>query len=651
MLQQTVHFAEMGKWPRRVKRYRCAAVATSSVLLYFLLARVAQQVFRPYAEIVGFDLVEPLVPLFGDRKDQKPRNIIFHVSRECESIASFGGLGKVVGALSSAQSAKMKNSVVAVILPKYKSVRHKPRVLARLKFRQGRIVVQSTLHHIEERGVGYFFISPPSTFPQLWSSHRPEDIYVLPRFMKVEERDIYFSRLAANTIVFLTEQFSKWSGSHTLPRTLVHIHGATNSPTSWFLRDAMFRGKMHLSVMYTMHDYNSEPFLLYDRAALKEYGVRSRCRRANTQAAHRMCDDNFNQVPASCVSDKAIRPPDLSVGSANFGYCVDVITTVSHGMVHELLHNTHTAMAELMLEYSYRNRLVPITNWISNVDWLRARAKVPERSSSTGKLRAKQEIFSHFRPHRFKGEPKIESLDCVILWLGRFESNKGVQWLQLIHASACHAGCTLFVSGQGISPAAEKLISDQLGHMERSRMCPFYFFGGLEIQHAYGSIIRAASDLVIIPSASEAYGLVAAEALAYGAIPIVSLVGGLPEVIVPYPTEPQKSDDAALTAWTGFAFEFVPTSGRLIALSMTHAIEKATGAFWSARESGLLQNLQTRLISSAPKEGDSQSVDEYIKLAKSLLADLDMNYTKRGGLEIDTVCKEWDDEDACTTSL
>jgi hypothetical protein len=49
----------------------------------------------------------------------------------------------------------------------------------------------------------------------------------------------------------------------------------------------------------------------------------------------------------------------------------------------------------------------------------------------------------------------------------------------------------------------------------------------------WASLARLAADVVIVPSSSEAFGLVAAEAQAFGSIPIVSWVGGLRDVVQP----------------------------------------------------------------------------------------------------------------------
>ena len=53
-----------------------------------------------------------------------------------------------------------------------------------------------------------------------------------------------------------------------------------------------------------------------------------------------------------------------------------------------------------------------------------------------------------------------------------------------------------------------------------------------QIQEEYGPVLRAAADIVFVPSKTEAFGLVAAEGLAYGALVVTTGVGGLRDFLV-----------------------------------------------------------------------------------------------------------------------
>jgi glycogen synthase len=51
-------------------------------------------------------------------------------------------------------------------------------------------------------------------------------------------------------------------------------------------------------------------------------------------------------------------------------------------------------------------------------------------------------------------------------------------------------------------------------------------------QEEFGMVLRAAADVVFVPSHSEAFGLVAAEGLAMGAVVLSTGVGGLSDFLV-----------------------------------------------------------------------------------------------------------------------
>ena len=63
--------------------------------------------------------------------------------------------------------------------------------------------------------------------------------------------------------------------------------------------------------------------------------------------------------------------------------------------------------------------------------------------------------------------------------------------------------------------------------------CPYIPLDDLDTQKKVGSTVRTAADITIMTSAHEAYGMVAAEALAYASIPVVPAVGGLVDIIKP----------------------------------------------------------------------------------------------------------------------
>ena len=107
----------------------------------------------------------------------------------------------------------------------------------------------------------------------------------------------------------------------------------------------------------------------------------------------------------------------------------------------------------------------------------------------------------------------------------------------------------------------------------------------------------------MVPSSSEAFGLVSAEALAYGAIPVVSDVGGLPETIIPHPMQlgDQISGD---DRWTGFVFPYF-ADPKLTGLAVKHGI--LNGVPFLDRPPNSRVECLHRLIASTPRERGSAS--------------------------------------------
>tara|TARA_B110000003_G_C16407754_1_gene440979 strand:+ start:71 stop:619 length:549 start_codon:yes stop_codon:yes gene_type:complete len=139
------------------------------------------------------------------------------------------------------------------------------------------------------------------------------------------------------------------------------------------------------------------------------------------------------------------------------------------------------------------------------------------------------------------------------------------------------------------------------------KKCPFYFFDSKEKQRPLIYYLRAATDINIVPSHREAFGIVAAEALAFGAIAVVSSVGGLRELIEPY--------ENTHTEWTGLHFSMVERSERESAAAASTAIAQAIDLLRLELSSGDINALQRRIIGRTPcliRNGD-------IAIAYSLL--------------------------------
>ena len=151
----------------------------------------------------------------------------------------------------------------------------------------------------------------------------------------------------------------------------------------------------------------------------------------------------------------------------------------------------------------------------------------------------------------------------------------------------------------------------------RRLSCPYFALTTL-VDQRFNPLIRAAADIVVIPSLSEAYGLVAAESLAFGSIPVVSAVGGLPEIIKPFEV---RAFAAPSWNWSGFQFHSYGDRWELTGVSMQASLKMATRMLWVAKQNGLIDSVQQNLIRSTPLARDS-SRDVGFKVYDHLVAEL-----------------------------
>ncbi len=118
-----------------------------------------------------------------------------------------------------------------------------------------------------------------------------------------------------------------------------------------------------------------------------------------------------------------------------------------------------------------------------------------------------------------KSEMKLG--DNVVLYVGRIDPRKG---LEVLIKAMKDVNGTLVVAGTGKNLQRMVRMADALGVRERVR-----FLGHVE----YGTLPRlyGASDVFVLPSVSEAFGIVLLEAMASGVPVVGTTVGGIPEII------------------------------------------------------------------------------------------------------------------------
>jgi glycosyltransferase involved in cell wall biosynthesis len=127
---------------------------------------------------------------------------------------------------------------------------------------------------------------------------------------------------------------------------------------------------------------------------------------------------------------------------------------------------------------------------------------------------------------RFRNQQRIEG--PLVSFIGAATDDKGavhlVQAMQSLWSQGNHA--TLVIAGRPIKPSSFDRIYDELPESQRSRIRRLG-----PVSDAVKQDLLAASDLFVMPSRVDSFGIVYLEAWAYGVPVIGCRAGGVPDVI------------------------------------------------------------------------------------------------------------------------
>ena len=529
------------------------------------------------------------------------KNILIHMARECVPQVSFGGVGSIVGDLARIQAVTLPDTEVFVVLPKYGFINASQHI-GTFSFLRGRRRISGVLFHSYSNRINYLFVSAPSHLSRLWKSGNPNNIYNLPQGFGSRgwiERDLYFSYVTMHIVRHLHEcrALNSIVNAGKLETGIVlHVHGNLNLPVTWFLKQSRMK---KVSTIYTMHDYADER---------RWYTIRD-------LAVWQQLTGGELDIFYTSLAPLGSRPIKR-ISLLSFLHFADIITAVSHGQVKEILQRGGDVAKLLALRKS-QQRFYTILNWIDISTWKRARKLVKLTATSQSKNVAKNKLCTLLSASH--GAWKITE-DCVVLWLARFEANKGVGILSQLYKIACSQNCTFVMSGFISSKRDEKTLEKQLKlmrKMQRHVNCPFILQTPDKNVHINKHNLLAAADIIIVPSTREAYGLAAAEALAYGTIPVVSGVGGLTEVVHPYRflrSETKGYDDD----WTGFVFPIYEGDLSSTAESASVVLVEAIQELRKVRLDRGIDSLHLRLIASTPLSEKTKSFQHYNRIVKKM---------------------------------
>eukprot|EP00732_Lithocolla_globosa_P002990 Lithocolla_globosa_v1_NODE_2197_length_2114_cov_4.329772.p1 type:complete len:628 gc:universal NODE_2197_length_2114_cov_4.329772:192-2075(+) len=456
---------------------------------------------------------------------------VVHIAKEYGP-ARIGGLGGVVTALAKYQSLNM---TVSVVMPAYSYL---------LEQYEGQAEVVATLSVDAWIDMGYtWLLSPHRALVQgkVWKIRDPVtptitiylvgagDLFPYNRaflakqasetfhpawFLDYHLRDLWFCSMSSKFVALMNKDIK--------PVNVVHVHGATVALFLPFFRSFLPPDSSSPGLVYTLHDYSDE-FLV--------------------QSPKRFVSEFIPEHKLRCPGTKLEEEDDLYLSV--YGIChADLVTCVSNTLPAQMLSgklsiiNWHH-VAPFIHTKARLNRFVGIGNGLDLSSPINPFTNPALRSHSLNfepsdlfdvhsyscltqkKEQAKQFLVSEGLLTQQQGRQR------VVLFIGRFQYNKGME--------AVEEAFPLFQK-QGF-------VFILMGHYTNYDNFPYFsvkllgwkgmvLIDNQELQKRYGVFIRLAADIVFVPSKTEAFGLVAAESLLFGAVVVSTGVGGLQDFLV-----------------------------------------------------------------------------------------------------------------------
>ncbi|GAA5909852.1 hypothetical protein JCM6882_002032, partial [Rhodosporidiobolus microsporus] len=437
------------------------------------------------------------------------------------------------------------------------------------------------------RTIDIYLLGPSDTkpFSAAFRAKDEGDIYSAYKPLKQEWKDLYFARAAAELIAYLgakdeatvfeddeigaleaelEEEDEEVVARRTSAKRrvdVVHLHGATNAMVAHFLRE---REREHLrdephsrhpAIVYTLHDSLDE----VEYSNLVENAVRFL---PPPPPPHSSALSSLSRLePYIYRSSTQLFTSALGIDLA------DPVTFVSRSIASDIVSGRFRFHLEGLVMPSISRRaaegaFIGVTNGLDftersknpftapalverglafprvGADVLDERTFLDEEdraiSFADTKQRAKEHLISQL-PSLFNHPD--DATRPWFLFIGRYQYNKGCQFfstlLEVLSSSApAHPQGRLILLGARNNYPFSALQSLARQYPHHLTLIDDVTTPGVQAQ--WGTFLRMASDFAVVPSLSEAFGLVAAEGLLFG-MPVLSTgVGGLREFLVPF---------------------------------------------------------------------------------------------------------------------
>lgn len=459
------------------------------------------------------------------------------VGIEYAGLVKQGGLAEAVEGLSQGIKSQHPENRVRLVFPKYSHLPSEVSQALKEPLVYKNKEEEFKVYFLEFQGVECFFIEDPSF---TLSAEKP-DIYG-PTHQEVSLRCTRFSELAA---VFL------WEHKDT---DVIHLHDWHVAGVGLKLKNdynqAWQKGEIP-PILFTYHNnnrcaqgrtalgpYNYDPVV----KGLQHGGVATKNENLFVEMLSEVADG------VTTVSETFGMESQQTEKGEGVSFCVRQAAKV--GKLSGIINGVNTTRwnpktDQQLLQWKDVETGEPLDLSFSSED----------ETLVEKKGQAKEQLALWVKKNKPKTE--LDSSKPLITYVGRFDSyQKGMEsFEEAIQVASKHGGQLVFMGAsedleaKRILDTLEKRYSDKVLFLRdyKDEKGRFYYQQGDHERPGIGSLVRAATDIVFVPSRFEPCGLVQFEAWLFGSLVVGAKTGGLADTIITQEKEAKR--------FNGFLFE------------------------------------------------------------------------------------------------
>lgn len=442
------------------------------------------------------------------------------------------------------------------------------------------------------RSIDVYLVGPSDAkpFSAAFRAKDEGDIYSAYKPLKQEWKDLYFARAAAELVAYLgaKDEATVFEDDEVLPLAgdgdeeeeagrakvsakrrvdVVHLHGATNAIVAHFLREREKEERhvqrlqsRHPAIVYTIHDSLDEVEYSNMVENVVHFLPPAPARPTEVDEPRASTDPIARLRPYIYRSDTQLFTSALGIDLADMttfvsrSIAVDIVSGRFRFHLQDLVMPSiarRAAKGEFVgvtngLDFTERDRnpftspklverglAFPRVGGGDLLDPASLPSSADDPSFVESKRRARAFLVS--RLPQFFTDADLDTPWFV--FIGRYQYNKGCQFFstlldELARSPHGQGGRLVLLGARNNYPFAS-LASLARQYPSHLTLIDDRTPGVASFQAEHGAVVRLAADFAFVPSLSEAFGLVAAEALLFGMKVVSTGVGGLGEFLAP----------------------------------------------------------------------------------------------------------------------